>query len=626
MIRNQDGRWLWSDENQGCFEKAQVSLPVVEPFVEAETQQIRFTSTNLPSLLGMTPVLSLIGNNHYLPTRMNGMSQTASIQDAERGSDINYFGMPSSDIIIGTQNEDEVFPKGKYWIFERENIPEYGVFTEVNVAVTCRNRDISVSVDVSYDSYQGVPEEWSETNRFTDIKEVQRYLNVQLPWSRFGLNNDLEFSHLLEFPTEIKRATTLLSTREGKPSCRFTLHRQGYQRIYFYGLFLGNDGNVSFYHDRTYSESNSVGYYTQHWAGFGVSKPYARHRAYNTNLTSNMLLHPVLYDELRAGASFYETKSFLTLFGVDDFSCKQTHLALGQHDDLDSTPRSTECHFIEDFRLICQQIDITNNLIESTRLSIVEDENGGIGFHRFVLLAQELTQYKTKTKVSVSGAYLTRLHIRGRNPPAYGQLGNSKHVLSPSSFRARAYSPKSETGVIETQNDEKWVDEVGKYVFLSIVPGNQCEFSGLYVHTSNKLEEPTLRHLRLMPANAREQLISKNQRIFSHIRGGAPSRIHPSRLHEILFSDSERNSHDDFIYNGLPLAIYHIDQEAWCLCLDKERNSPVIKAIRHRVGLFNTWVLELHEDDKRWHLPENQRMLEGNAVFSWLLSQLEVME
>ena len=271
MIREHEGRWLWSAESQNQFAEAQNSLPIVVPRVDEAAREIIFESTNIPSLLGMTPVLSLNANGRYLATRMNGSYQIASVDDAERGSTLRYFGLPSSDIIIQAHDSAEVFPDGDSWTFDREGITEYGELTNVNVEVSSirDGRQFTVNVWVELISYLGDASQWSHSKNFNNILHVRSYLNRELPWSRFRLNSEFNFSHLLLFPGEAKRANSRITNRGGTASCRFTLQPRGFSTRLFCGLFIGGDRKPHMLLSRNYSNVSVAGYFEGR-LGFGV--------------------------------------------------------------------------------------------------------------------------------------------------------------------------------------------------------------------------------------------------------------------------------------------------------------------------------------------------------------------
>jgi hypothetical protein len=199
------------------------------------------------------------------------------------------------------------------------------------------------------------------------------------------------------------------------------------------------------------------------------------------------------------------------------------------------------------------------------------------------------------------------------------------HVLAPSQFRPSTYSPTSSRGFNESRFDS-WSQNEGKYILMNIIKREQIDFAGLYLHFTKDSDSPSLAHFRLRPSNARSEFIQRNQRAFSNGQQSPPPYVYPSRLHEILFPSPGMNRPEDFLYNGLPLAMVHINNNVWCLCFEKESKAPLIKGLNYENGAISRFDLEFDEVDKRWHLPLSRRALETNSVYSWLLSLLEVME
>lgn len=624
MIRDHEGRWLWSAESQNQFAEAQISLPIVEPTVDEAARKIIFASTNIPSLLGMTPVLSLNANGRYLPTRMNGSYQIASVDDAERGSTLKYFGLPSSDIIIQADDGAEVFPDGDSWTFDRKGITEYGELTNVNVEVSSvpDGRQFMVNLEVELKSYLGDASKWNKSMKFNNILHVRSYLNRELPWSRFRLDCEYEFSHLLIFPGEAKRANTCITRRGKMASCRFTLQLRGYQTLLFCGLFIGGDRKPYMILSRNYANQNEVGYF-EIYRGFGVTLAKPEISPYIPDRTSSMLLHPSLYDELNRGSCFHNTVCTFEPLALDGPSFKQIHIALGPHQHLDSNPPSDRVNLIEDFRLICENIDVTKDIINNLRILLNKKHGGRRALDRGVLADHQLINLTMDSLASTNGIKI--LKLEGLKDISLSAIFAQKHVLVSSLYRPGSYSLTSSTGFNESRFDN-WAPSQGRYVLMNIVSMQEIDFAGLYLHFMDGSDSPSLAHFRLRPSNAREKFVKRHRRAAAQIQGRLPLRLHPSKLHEILFSSPGMNKPEDFLYSGLPLAMFHINNDVWCLCLERESDAPIIMGLNYENGSTSRLVLEFDEGDKRWHLPETQRALESNPVYSWLLSLLEVME
>lgn len=606
MIRDQGGRWLWSGGYLQELVETEDNHLAIQPEVNEESQTIELNAVGPAGVFGIMPNLTLAANHENLRHRHVEGRVRVRIPDIDANGSLDYFGLPSSDIIISTYPRCNVFPDGDEWLYSREHIPSYGTISEVDVSVWSepQGRPFYASVEVNFCSYRGEECSWeSGPEERNDIQHIMAYLQSDLPWNKFNSEREFNFSHLIQLPGRFKRGMTRIyyHERRNRLVCNFTIGREGHPRNLLLGLMIGNDDQILIFHSNDYRSSDREIRETH--TGFLVHAQSAQLADTNRIRAYKGLLHPALFDALIEGRVYRKSIARLSLSHEDQYEvrCQQVHIALGRHEDIDHNSPSDEDVMIDGFRLIADSASVDENLFQEVRIGFVRsDERWRVQV--CIPPVGQLSSFVYEM-LSATGESLIPIEM-DHNRHSWKRVFSTPNILSGHVIAPR--NPMRQAGVAGGDGQADWLNEESRYVFVGITKehGSEC-LGAIYIQSKTDTGQSQLCHMYLAPI------------------AGATFRFHPSRLHQLLFAQMDVRTREQFLEHGLPLAFYHQHMDIWSLCMGEE-GLPVIQHIHQERGVLRTMPLEFDEEDGRWHL--EQRGMEGNRIYSWLLGLAEAIE
>lgn len=227
MIQYQDGRWQWSGHSGNSLREVIHTNCIVEPEVVKERDIIVLRTCNLAPQLGMMPRLKFEANNRIVTSEPNDNGDLEiRIRDIDKHGRIQYFGLPSDNIIIREFKNKTLFNSGNSWTYERDNLDNYGKIISTEISVTNTNLTrYNVKCTVRFQP-PGSSEinEWSDYLNNQPHEVIKRYLEEELPWGRFQIAEEKNFPHIFEIGYGQPAITgeTRLIRRDGRAKCIFT--------------------------------------------------------------------------------------------------------------------------------------------------------------------------------------------------------------------------------------------------------------------------------------------------------------------------------------------------------------------------------------------------------------------
>jgi hypothetical protein len=587
-------------------------------------------STNKPAFnLNIMPTIDLLANSLSLtvtPTREKhprASISTANVRDINKKS-LTYFDVATSDIFLKERKSIGIFSDCPSHTIKRDDKDIYGEITSVEIHCVGGGRSFHLTGKVSLIDYKEKEINFVLDEPFSEIGEVKTYLEEILPWSKFLLDSDYpQFSHILQFPDRIAKASTTVSVHAKKANCTFELGSFSDKNV-ITALGINADGDSYVTRDSNlYVKwkrvcSNEYGIYlidiTEHETSLKL-----RLESLHVERALEAIFHPLFFDFLRGGGSLHCEKSFFLMSDEGRFDVVISHLHIESFDE-QMEERREEDNFlvkIEDWAVIGWKLDITSNLHEHIRYVLPPSEQAGndiqIGCIDTTYRLADLQ--KNDTSVSDGGKAIGL----ETQDVEFQCLSNLPPMIMTREFVPARFSKSSEN--LEGSLNEKWDLEDAKYVLVQkpiVSPSAQWELVALYVRIPDNDEPTSLVRLDLITSN--HAILMKPKLGFN----GPSERLHPSNLHRFLFPEARCLNSEDFLKNGLPLGIVQTQWSIYCIRQQQSSLPPQIIEIKETEGITSQVDLEFDEDIKAWRLPTSRRHSESNPIYSWLLSLLEV--
>jgi hypothetical protein len=607
-------QWCWRPSEAGSMESVEEAISNVEVNMDAEQSRLEF-STNKPAFnLNIMPTIDLRANNLSLtitPTtegHPHASKSTANVRDINKRS-LTYFDVATSNIILRERNSIGIFSGRPSYTIERDDKDIYGKITSVDIHCVGEGRSFHLTGKVSLIDYKEKEIDFVLDKPFSEIGEVKTYLEEILPWSKFLLNSDYPpFSHILQFPDRIAKASTTVSSHDKKANCTFEWRSQIDKKV-ITALGIDADGDSYVTRDSNlYVKwkrvcSNEYGIYLIGRTEQETSLKL-RSELLHVERALEAIFHPLFFDFLRGGGSLHCEKSFFLMSDEGIFHVVFSHLHIESFDE-QMEERKEEHDFlvkIEDWAVIGWKLDITSNLHKHIRYVLPTPEQAGNDIQIGCICTPEGKAIGLETQ-NVEFQCLSKL------PP----------MIMTREFVPAQFSKSS--GNLEVSLNENWDSEEARYVLVQkpiVSPSAQWELVAPYVRIPFDNKPTSLVRLDLI--NSNHAILMKQKLGFN----GPSERLHPSNLHRFLFPEAIYLNSEDFLRNGLPLGIFQSKWDIYCIRQQCGSLPPQIIAITESKGIVSELNLEFDEEIRSWRLPTSHQAMESNQVYSWLLSLLEV--
>lgn len=598
--------------------------------MDDEESRLEF-STNKPAFnLNIMPSIDLLANGHPLTVAQTKEKHpkasifTANVRDINKKSH-SYFGVATSDIILRERGPPlGIFSDCPSHTIKRDDKDIYGEITSVEIHCVGEGRSFHLTGKVSLIDYKEKEIDFVLDEPFSEFGEVKTYLEEILPWSKFLLDSDYpQFSHILQFPDRIAKASTTVSVHAKKANCTFELGSFSDRNV-ITALGINADGDSYVTRDpNLYVKwkrvcSNEYGIYLIDGTESGTSLELRRESPH-VKRDLEAIFHPLFFDFLRGGGSLHCEKSFFLMSDEGRFDVVISHLHIESFDE-----QMEECQEeddflvkIEDWAVIGRKLDITSNLHEHIRYVLPTPEQAGndIQIGCIGTSSRLADLQKNDTSVSDGGK---AIGLETQNVE-FQRLSKLPPMIMTSEFLPAQFSKSSEN--LEVSLNEKWGSEEARYVLVQkpiVSPSAQWELVAPYVRIPFDNKPTSLVRLDLITSN--HAILMKQKLGFN----GPSERLHPSNLHRFLFPEAIYFNSEDFLRNGLPLGIFQSKWDIYCIRQQCGSLPPQIIAITESKGIVSEMNLEFDEEIRSWRLPTSHRDWESNKIYSWLMSLLEV--